>query len=283
VRREFSRKVKVMAAKKAIMILGTSPKSAKSVLAIGLCRLFAILGLRVAPFKAVSVIRENSVGDPAAIRGGGLYHQCQAARIQFRELMNPVVIRMEDESSGVLLLRGEEITEIRLLNEDTACTGALPRDLRSRIVCAVHEAYCSLQEEFDFLVIEGAGSPVDLTPDEDIPNILVARMTAAPIVFSCKFSRGGGAASLVGSVRCLPEDVRKLVVGFSFSDVLSEDGLGHSVKLVQSHLAIPYIGTVPRVPLWSAGIDSYELLAETLRRRLDWRTLGWPGDLHEEG
>lgn len=255
------------------MVLGTSPKSAKSVLTIGLCRLFARLKLRVAPFKAVSVVRKGNLEDHAAIRGGGLYHQCQAAQTALRESMNPVVIRMEDESSGVLLLRGEEVTRVRLLNEDTARTGSLPPDLHSRIVRAVRDAYRALREEFDFLVIEGAGSPVDLAADEDIPNILVARMAGAPIVFSSKFSRGGGAASLVGSIYCLPDDVRKLVVGFSFSDALSEDDLRHSVELVQSHLRLPYVGTVPRVPLWSPEVDSYELLAETVRRRLDWRAL----------
>jgi cobyric acid synthase len=187
--------------------------------------------------------------------------------------MSPVVVHQVDESSGVLLLRGEEVAEVRLLNEDTVWTAALPRELRSRIARAVGDAYRSLQAELDFLVIEGAGSPVDLAAEDDIPNIMVARLAAAPIVFSCKFSRGGGAASLIGSVLCLPDDVRRLVVGFSFSDAQREEDLEYSVELVQARVGIPYAGTVPRVPLWDAGIDSYELLAQTAATRLDWRIL----------
>lgn len=256
------------------MVLGTSPRSAKSVLTIALCRALSNRGQRVCPFKAVSIIQESASEEDAAVRGRGLYHQCQAARVSFEAAMNPLVVRTSDSMTGDLLLRGEIVTRVSLLNEDSVLTSALSSTLRDDVSRSVRSSYLSLQERYDYMVIEGGGSPVDLPPEDDIPNILTARVARAPIILSCKFSRGGGAAALVGTAHCLPSEVRELVVGFSFSDAQSEKAIEHSVRLVEDRLGISYLGTIPRVPLWTSGIDSYELLARTACDRLDWKILG---------
>lgn len=258
----------------ALMVLGTSPRSAKSVLTIALCRELSNRGHRVCPFKAVSVIQEGAAEGDAAVRGRGLYHQCQAARVSFESAMNPVIVRTGGSMTGDLVLRGELVARVSLLNEDSVLADTLSPALRNEVSALVRESYLSLQAQYDFILIEGGGSPVDLPPEDDITNIATARMARAPIVLSCKFSRGGGAAALVGTVDCLPPDVRELVVGFSFSDSQSERLVEHSVRLVEARLGIPYLGSIPRVPLWVDGIDSYELLARTARDTLDWKVIG---------
>ncbi len=259
---------------RAIMVLGTSPRSAKSVLTIALCRVLSNRGYKICPFKAVSVIQEGAAEGDAAVRGRGLYHQCQAARVLFEADMNPVVVRTGDLMAGDLFLGDDLVARVSLLNEDSVLIGALSPAARNDVSSRVRDSYLSLRERYDYIVIEGGGSPVDLPPEDDIPNILTARAARAPIILSCKFSRGGGAAALVGTVNCLPPEIRELVAGFSFSDAQSEEAIEHSVRLVEDRLGISYLGTIPRVPLWASGIDSYELLARTACDRLDWRVIG---------
>lgn len=209
----------------------------------------------------------------------GLAHQCRAARLPFETSMNPVVVQATEALKGDLWLKGERIGPVRLLNEDSVITSELSGETKRAIWETVREAYEKLIQSFDFLVIEGAGSPVDLPAEDDVPNILVARLAEAPILFSCKFSRGGGAASLIGSISCLPPDVRNRVRGFTFSDVQDEATIRYSVALVERNTDVPYLGTVPRVPLWTDSVDTYELLAETIYRKLDWQVAGfaeWP-------
>lgn len=261
----------------AVLILGTSPKSAKSVLTMALCRALANLHLRVSPFKALSVVQSGK--EAGSHLAQGLAHQCRAARLPFATPMNPVVVQARESLQGDLWVKGERIGSVKLLNEDSVLTSELSVETKKTICKTVREAYDELLGSFDFLVIEGAGSPVDLPADDDVPNILVARLAQAPILFSCKFSRGGGAASLIGSISCLPEDVRSRVRGFTFSDVQDETTIRHSVSLVERAAGIPYLGTVPRVPLWTETIDTYELLADTIGRTLDWQAVGltgWP-------
>lgn len=261
----------------AVLILGTSPKSAKSVLTMALCRALANRHLRVSPFKAMSVVQDGKETGPLLAQG--LAHQCRAARLPFATPMNPVVLQTREPLQGDLWIKGERVGSARLLNEDSVLTSDLSAEIMMSICETVREAYDALVGSFDFLVIEGAGSPVDLPAEDDVPNILVARLAEAPILFSCKFSRGGGAASLIGSISCLPGDVRSRVRGFTFSDVQDETTIRHSVALVERTTAIPYLGTVPRVPLWTDTVDTYELLADTIARTLDWNAIGlagWP-------
>jgi adenosylcobyric acid synthase len=257
------------------MVLGTSPESAKSVLTIALCRALANAGRKVCPFKAISV-SDPEPGAREGNRGEALRRQCDAARMRFEEDMNPVAVVAISEGAGELYLGGEIVSSVRLLNRDAVLMSKLSVDLRARVLLHTREAYESLVRRFDFVVIEGAGSPVDLPAEHDVPNIMVARLFGGPIVLSCKFSRGGGAAALVGSVYCLPEDVRSLLVGFVFSDVQDEDEVMHSVRLVERHLSVPYLGAIPRIPLWSSGVDSYELLASTICHSLDLSALNLP-------
>lgn len=260
---------------RGLMVLGTSPESAKSVLTIALCRALANAGHMVCPFKAISV-SNHEPGVREATRGEALLRQCDAARTRFEDAMNPVAVVAKGESAGELYLGGEVVSTVRLLNRDSVLTSALSDELRSRVLHHTQGAYWSLVRRYDYIVIEGAGSPVDLPAEHDVPNIMVARLFGGPIVLSCKFSRGGGAAALIGSVYCLPEDVRLLVVGFVFSDVQNEDEVDHSVRLVGKHLSLPYLGSIPRIPLWSSGLDTYELLASTICSRLDLSALELP-------
>ena len=231
------------------MVLGTGPASAKTSFSLGLCRILADRGIRVAPFKAMAIISQEDVlagFDP--IRPAlGVFHQSGACRLTADHDMNPLVVVQTEPRRGELRLRGEPVGEVELLNRDAVRADLLPAGLRERIEAAIHEAYYSLRERFEALVVEGAGSPVELPPAFDWANHLVARMSLAPLLLVTRFSMGGAAAALLGTLTCLEPELRARMLGYVLSDVGAPDAVNHARALIERHTSLRALGIIPRV------------------------------------
>lgn len=241
-----------------LMLMGPGPNSGKTIVSVGLCRALADAGVRVAPFKAISVIKKRDLGDgkePAHVYG--IIHHIRAARVAYDASMNPVTLFPDSPTSGDLYLHGEPCGRAVFMSEDMLVVRLLSPDLQRRIRQAVADGFQAVAARYDFVVIEGASGPGDVPPDEDIPNIITARQARAPIVLSCQFSRGGGAASIIGTTRCLPEDVRAMVRGFIFSDVRDPALANHAGKLIHSQAGLPQVGSIPHLTLWDGPPETY--------------------------
>ena len=76
-------------------------------------------------------------------------------------------------------------------------------------------AYERLSEQYDIIVIEGAGSPAEINlHDNDIVNMGMARMAKAPVLLVGDIDRGGVFAALYGTVKLLlPENEQQMIKG----------------------------------------------------------------------
>lgn len=254
-----------------LMIMGPDSGSGKTILSIGLCRALVNSGIKVAPFKAVSIIPlDHHIITSVPMYAHGVIYHCGAACLPFETAMNPVVVRQTGEMNGDLYINGDIVGSATFVNEDTLLFGKLSPDLQKKISEAVENAFQALTKKYDFVIIEGAGCPVDIPENEDIPNIMTARLAKAPIIFSCRLTRGGMGAALVGTGLCLPEDIRGLLRGFIFSNLKDEAILNHSRQLVESYLSIPLIGVLPCLNIWqSTPEDTYQILADAVVRHLN--------------
>jgi adenosylcobyric acid synthase len=146
--------------------------------------------------------------------------------------------------------------------------------LRAKLMDAVLDSWAKVQEGADLVVVEGAGSPAEINlRDRDIANMGFATRADVPVVLVGDIDRGGVIASLAGTHLILPEEDRRMIVGYLINkfrgDVsLFDDGLAAVEKFTgwRSFGVVPWLRAAARLPSEDAVV--LERLAEGERRVL---------------
>src|SRR5262245_4078754 len=135
------------------MVQGASSSVGKSLLVAGLCRLFARRGVRVAPFKAQNMSNNAAVCADGSEIGRAQALQAVAACVPPAADMNPVLLKPEAESRSQVVVLGRvwQTLPARSYFERK-------QFLWSRVTAALDR----LRAAYELVVIEGAGSPVEL-------------------------------------------------------------------------------------------------------------------------
>lgn len=85
---------------------------------------------------------------------------------------------------------------------------------KKEYIPAILEAYHKLEEKYDVIVIEGAGSPAEINlKQNDIVNMGLAELVDAPVLLAGDIDRGGVFAQIVGTVMLLEEKERARIKG----------------------------------------------------------------------
>ena len=226
---------------RVIMVQGTSSHAGKSLLVTALCRIFRQDGFRTAPFKAQNMSL-NSCPTPDGLEiGRSQATQAAAAGIPARVEMNPVLLKPETEGRTQVVVMGRPVSV-------TATDSHQPRG--PQLWDVVVRALDRLRREFDIVVIEGAGSPVELNIKErDIANMRVARHADAPVLLVGDIDLGGVFAQMVGTLALLEPAEHRLVKGLvvnKFRGDLAQFETG--VDLLEAHTGVPVAGVLPFLP-----------------------------------
>jgi len=224
--------------KKVIMIQGTMSNVGKTLITAGLCRVFHQDGYSVAPFKSQNMSLNSFTTEDGLEMARAQMVQAEAAGILPSVLMNPILLKpISDEGSQVIVngkLRGNMKAA-----EYFAYRSTLAEDIK--------RAFNTLASRYDIIVIEGAGSPVELNLNrDDMINMGVAIKVKAPVVIVSDIDRGGIFASLYGTVRLLKETERmhvKALIVNRFKGELSffTDG----AEILERITGIPVAGVIP--------------------------------------
>jgi len=247
---ELERRSEGGGAVRQLLVLGTGPAAAKSCVCIGLCRALWVAGVRVAPFKAVAVLRRDEVPASADENAPGLgaWHTRAAAGVPELAEANPVTVLQDDERSGRLSILGEPCGRVHIRGRDSIRMDLLPASIRDRMRAAIQRSYENLCMRFEALVLEGAGSPVDTRKRDDLSNLFVARQSGAPMLLTSRFSQGGVAAGLIGTAACLPEALRPRLLGYILSDAVQGDpAIEYACQQVERLAGLPSLGVIPPV------------------------------------
>lgn len=223
---------------KSIMIQGTMSNAGKSFLAAGLCRVFMQDGYRVAPFKSQNMALNSFVTREGLEMGRAQAVQAEAAGIKPRADMNPILLKPTSDSGSQVIVGGVPLRTMEA-REYFA--------FKKTLVPAVEQAYHRLSKDFDVIVIEGAGSPAEINLNQDdIVNMGMARLAAAPVLLAGDIDRGGVFAQLYGTVALLPPEDRARIKGlvinkFRGDKTILEPGLA----MLKELCGIPVMGVVP--------------------------------------
>jgi len=246
---------------RSLMILGTSSGVGKSVLCTGFCRIFAQDGYAVVPFKSQNMSLNSAVTPSGAEIGRAQAVQAEAAGVVPSEHMNPVLLKPTGDMRSQVIVQGKVYGN--LAAREYFLSG------KARLWEAVQESYRYLHAVSDVMVIEGAGSPVELNlKDRDIANLRVAQLADAAVILVADIDRGGVFASVLGTLLLMESHERERVCGilinrFRGDPTLFVDG----AKLLEERAGIPVLGVIPYLSdLRIDEEDSASLSAERYRR-----------------
>jgi adenosylcobyric acid synthase len=199
------------------MVQGTTSDAGKSTLVTGLCRVLKRRGVRVAPFKPQNMALNSAVTADGGEIGRAQALQAQAAGVVPTSDMNPVLLKPTTDIGAQIIINGHAIGNM----------GAGEYHEYKRIArVAVLAAYARLAQQYEAIIVEGAGSPAEINlRDGDIANMGFAEAVDCPVILIADIDRGGVFAHLVGTLALLSDSEQARVTGFVINRFRGDESL----------------------------------------------------------
>ena len=246
---------------KVIMVQGTMSNAGKSLLAAGLCRIFRQDGYRVAPFKSQNMALNSFATKEGLEMSRAQVVQAEAAGTDPLVCMNPILLKPTDDQGSQVIINGKSIGNMKA------------RDyfrFKKELIPVIKEAFRKLEDQFDIIVIEGAGSPAEINLKEnDIVNMGLAEMVDAPVLLVGDIDRGGVFAQLLGTLMLLEDNEKERVKGLIINKFRGDASLLDSgIEMLEEKGGVPVIGTVPYMDIKVEDEDSLSDRLSANRRGL---------------
>ncbi|HEX6595063.1 MAG TPA: cobyric acid synthase [Bacillota bacterium] len=222
-----------------IMIQGTASDVGKSLLATALCRLLVNEGYRVAPFKSQNMSNYTFTTADGKEISNAQATQAKAAKEKPTVWMNPILLKPGGELQSELVLLGERTDLV---------TGKSYRDdFYEQGLEAIKQSLAHLDQHYDVIVMEGAGSPVELNlKDKELVNMKVAELADVPVVLVADIDRGGVFASIIGTLELLSRDERNRVQGIIVNKFRGDLSMfTDGIRWIEEKTGVPVLGVIP--------------------------------------
>ena len=247
---------------RCIMVQGTMSGVGKSLLVTALCRIFSQDGWRVAPFKSQNMALNSFITWDGLEMGRAQAAQAQAAGREPDVRMNPILLKPSSDTGSQLIVRGE-------VRGNYAARDYFK--MKKSLIPEILDAYRSLAQECDIIVIEGAGSPAEINlKADDIVNMGLAKLVNAPVLLAGDIDRGGVFAQLYGTVALLEPEERRRLVGILINKFRGDESLLRpGLAMLEERTGLPVLGVIPYVRADLDEEDSLAPMLEQKRKRRD--------------
>ncbi|MFY0780920.1 cobyric acid synthase [Peribacillus simplex] len=238
---------------RSIMIQGTSSDVGKSLICTAFCRVFSNKGLRVVPFKSQNMALNSYVTLDGGEIGRAQGVQAEAARITPTTDMNPILLKPKQDMVSEVIVHGKHFLDMNAKSyRNQFVQEAMP---------IISKSVEKLQDEYDIIVLEGAGSPAEINlKDRDIANMRMAKLADAAVILVADIDRGGVFASIIGTLALLDKDERDCVKGIIINKFRGmRELLDDGIEWLEKETGIPVLGVLPYLDVNIEAEDSLAL------------------------
>lgn len=238
---------------RSIMIQGTSSDVGKSLICTAFCRVFSNKGLRVVPFKSQNMALNSYVTLDGGEIGRAQGVQAEAARITATTDMNPILLKPKQDMVSEVIVHGKHFLDMNAKSyRNQFVQEAMP---------IIRKSVEKLQDEYDIIVLEGAGSPAEINlKDRDIANMRMAKLADAAVILVADIDRGGVFASIIGTLALLDKDERDCVKGIIINKFRGmRELLDDGIEWLEKETGIPVLGVLPYLDVNIEAEDSLAL------------------------
>jgi adenosylcobyric acid synthase len=240
---------------KNLMVVGTGSHVGKSIIVTALCRILS-KKYSVAPFKAQNMSLNSWVTREGGEIGIAQAIQAKAAGVEPTCEMNPVLLKP----------KGDHMSQVIILGKPVADKEAGDYyDSIGEVMSTVAGAHDRLSDLYELIIIEGAGGAAEINLyHRDIVNTGMARLVRPPMILVGDIERGGVFASIYGTIKLLPDDIRGLVRGLVINKFRGDMKLLEpGIRQLEEITGIPVIGVIPYTDIRIPSEDSVSIKDKT--------------------
>ena len=195
------------------------------------------------PFKPQNMSNNAAVADIPGDKLGGEIGRAQwlqaiACGVVPTVHMNPVLLKPQTDIGAQVVVQGKVFGEARARDYQA---------LKARLMDAVLDSWAKVGEGADLVIVEGAGSPAEINlRSRDIANMGFATRANVPVILVGDIDRGGVIASVAGTHLILPEEDRRMIVGYLINKFRGDVSLfDDGIKAIESFTGWRCFGVVP--------------------------------------
>jgi adenosylcobyric acid synthase len=225
---------------RTLMVQGTTSDAGKSILVTALCRILARRGIKVAPFKSQNMALNSAVTADGGEIGRAQAVQAEACFLAPDIRMNPILLKPNSDLGSQVILRGKAIGNMKAVEYHQH----KPKLLQD-VVCAHQE----LLQDFDLVMVEGAGSPAEINLREhDLANMGFAEAVDCPVIIVADIDRGGVFAHLYGTFELLSPSEKARTRGFIINRFRGDKTLLQGgLDWLEEHTGKPVLAVLPYI------------------------------------
>ena len=221
------------------MIQGTASSVGKSLICTAICRLLANEGKKVAPFKSQNMSGLSIHTEDGLEISVSQSLQARAAKIPYLAEMNPILLKPIGNMESDIIILGKKLNTMSGMH--------YREEFFEKGQELIKKSLSMLSDSYEYLILEGAGSPVEVNLRErELVNMRVADIADVPVILVANIELGGVFASIVGTLALLPEAQRARIKGiiinkFQGDTSLFQDG----IDFIEVYTGIDVLGVIP--------------------------------------